>query len=160
MHIRVVFGLGLPILVLTAAVAYGPAAGIAKAPTFGPAGHAQAPVQTISGGAAAFLEAGKTVWDVPKQATLVVPVAADQVLNLAQSMVLGRTDFDPGPGQPSDSQNPSTNGNRLSDRPDTVISGPVGSAVKLRARVERARPAAEIQPKPKFKMPWQTGVFQ
>ncbi|RUS63326.1 hypothetical protein EGN72_04840 [Pseudorhodobacter sp. E13] len=175
MRVISLFGLGIPVLAVSGAVAYGSIREISRSlapapvaesrlsnfghPAQGAAARTQAALTQVAPQAAqSFVAAGQTAWDMPQPATFQAPRFTDDPLSPARIVALS------GPV-------PEGQGREASPAYGQIVveeaaAGSFGTARKPRVvvtakpRADRPRAAVENRVKRPFKMPWQTGIFQ
>lgn len=160
MRIISLLGLGIPVLAVSGAVAYGSIREISRSLAPPPIDQSKAtavPQPKATAAALDFIAAGQTEWDVPQQAAFVTPLFQDQSIEAAAPIGLVNTGLDG--ARPS-----------AVDHDDgmVVIAKPEGIGalrqprviVTAKQRVERPRLTQQKAAKHNFKMPWQTGIFQ
>lgn len=167
MRIISLLGLGLPVLAVSGAVAYGSIREISR--SLAPAPVAQSSAATLfppvaqrnsvpTQAAQAFVAAGQSVWDIPQPATNEAPRFADDILSTASIVALSSSEQD---GAARDAS--PIYGTPVVEEASAGSFGPVRQprvVVTSKPRAERPRPAVENRAKRSFKMPWQTGIFQ
>ncbi len=159
MRIFALLGLGLPVLAVSGAVAYGSIREISR--SFSPAPVAQTIVAPAgpSSKALAFVAAGQAEWDMPQNATFMAPGFQDTGIDTAAPTGLASPDN--APDRPREFDHESNEATAVALVP-TVRSAPPKPRVIVTATRSAARPQATTQARAKrpFKMPWQTGIFQ
>jgi len=165
MRITALIGLGFPVLIVSGAVAYGAILEITKDFDAGPIVQVQAPGQVPIGSttrAMAFVAAGKADWAVAQTSPLVVSQLQEQPTTGAPPQEITPSAPEPSGTRSSDNNPPVE---RVSDRdanpPAAIVRRPVQRA-GAQVRSPNSNPSPNLAPveKTRFKMPWQTGIYQ
>lgn len=146
----VLFGLGLPILATSGAVAYGAVRAISKSLDPAPFVQVASKEPRFSQPAATFVAAGASDWTIPQQDGLSVSGFNDR--DVTQNMPLSLPQV-----RSSDKDLPAVVvATNLPPQPKPALRKVV------KTTVIKAQPVGDSKPVTKraFKMPWQTGIFQ
>ena len=159
MRIVARFGLGLPVFAISGVVAFGSITEISNTVYVVPMVQTQSASLPVSAHASAFLDASKGKWNVPQETALIVPGFQDPGFAGGSPARLAAENA--GRRLPAVEQtNPGQASNSTPERPDLVVLRKPQKAVVARAPRVAPRPAAQARTNTRFKMPWQTGVFQ
>lgn len=159
MRLYALVGFGLPVLVVSGAVAYGSIQEISKSFVPVPSPQSDKSILPVAKNAADFLTEGRATWDVPQEEALVVPSFSDQPLGLVVHSTVE---------QPEDVMPPREsleNTQIFASAPlPKQSAGPLSrestSVVKMTPETTAQGLVKKADKKRDFKMPWQTGIFQ
>ena len=160
MRIVALVGLGLPVLAVSGAVAFGAISEISRSLKPSPSVQSSVSAPMATSNAISFVAAGKAEWGVQEETALIMPGFQDPAIGSANTSTLGKPDI--GTSKTIEINPPVVEMLAAAIKPMATHADKNAPRVIVttKPKHEKSAPASQAHAKRPFKMPWQTGIFQ